>query len=311
MSKGCSTERPEPATRAALTTRLGRRLHERAIELFIMLNGVVAVIVLAGVFVLLAREGTPALFQPWEFLFGTKWYPISDPPVFNIFSFFVATFVVTGVATIIALPIGVGCAIYLAEIASSKVREVVKPLIELLSGVPSVVMGVIGLMLLSPVIQRMFDLDTGLCAMTAGVMLAFMKVPIVISIAEDALTAVPQEYREASYALGSNKWQTIRYVCVPAALSGITAALMLGVAMAIGETMTVLMVAGGSMALSLSPFEPMRPMTATIAAEISNATLGGDQYRALFAIGLVLFTITFFVNMVADSVMRRQKRKFS
>lgn len=278
-----------------------------------MLNGVVAVIVLVGVFILLVKEGLPAFFHtpPWEFLFGTKWYPISYPPVFNIFSFFVATFVVTGVATVIALPIGVGCAIYLAEIASSRVRDIVKPLIELLSGVPSVVMGVIGLMLLSPVIQRMFDLNTGLCAMTAGIMLAFMKVPIVISIAEDSLTAVPREYREASYALGSNKWQTIRYVCVPAALSGITAAIMLGVAMAIGETMTVLMVAGGSMALSLSPFEPMRPMTATIAAEISNATMGGAQYQALFAIGLVLFTITFFVNMLADSVMRRQKRKFS
>lgn len=313
MPESCNTKTRGPTTRAQLSTRFGRRLNERAIELFIMLNGVLAVVVLLGVFVLLAKEGAPAFYHtsPWEFLFGSKWYPISDPPSFNILSFLMATAAVTGVATVIALPIGVGCAIYLAEIASSRVRDTVKPLIELLSGVPSVVMGVIGLMLLSPVVQRTFDLSTGLCGMTAGIMLAFMKVPIVISIAEDAMTAVPREFREASYALGANRWQTIRHVCVPSALSGITAAAMLGVAMAIGETMTVLMVAGGSTALNLSPFEPMRPMTATIAAEINNATRGGDQYQALFAIGLVLFVITFVINMLADWVMRRQKRKFS
>jgi len=309
----CNPDRSEPATKAALSLKFGRRLNERGIELFIMLNGVLAVVVLLGVFVLLVKEGAPAFVNnsPWEFLFGSRWYPISDPPVFNTFAFFLATVVVTGVATIIALPIGVGCAIYLAEIASARVRDAVKPLIEMLSGVPSVVMGVIGLMLLSPVVQRTFDLNTGLCGMTAGIMLAFMKVPIVISIAEDALTAVPREFREASYALGANRWQTIRHVCVPAALSGITAAAMLGIAMAIGETMTVLMVAGGATAPNLSPLEPMRPMTATIAAEINNATRGDGQYQALFAIGLVLFVLTFIINMIADWVMRRQKRKFS
>jgi phosphate transport system permease protein len=311
--ESCTSQVRNRVTRDALRVRLRRRLHERAIELFILINGVVAVVVLLGVLALLIKEGFPAFYETplLEFLFGSKWYPISDPPVYNVFSFFAATLVVTGIATFVSLPIGVGCAIFLAEIASRTVRDIVKPLIEMLSGVPSVVMGVIGLMLLSPVVQQSFALNTGLCAMTAGIMLAFMKVPIVISVAEDALSAVPREFREASYALGANRWQTIRHVCVPAALSGIGAAVMLGVAMAIGETMTVLMVAGGSTSLSFSPFDPMRPMTATIAAEINNAVRGGPQYHALFGIGLVLFVITFFINIIADWIMVRQRRKFS
>jgi phosphate transport system permease protein len=288
------------------------RLREKGIELFILANGVLAVLVLIGIFILLLREGLPAFFytRPWDFLSGEKWYPVSDPPTFGILPFLAATMVVTTVATVFAVPIGVACAIFLADIAPERLRETVKPLIELLAGVPSVVMGVIGLIVLSTLIQHFFDLSTGLCALTAGIMLALMSVPIVVSISEDALTAVPKEYREASYALGATKWQTIRYVCVPAALSGITAAIMLGIGRAIGETMTVLMVAGGAIALSISPLEPMRPMTATIAAEINNAVRGGLQYQALFAIGLVLFILTFLVNLAAEQVLERQKRKF-
>lgn len=280
--------------------------------MFIAFNGILTVAVLAGIFLMLVKEGSPIFLYtpPWDFFFGSKWYPVSDPPTFNILSFFVATTVVTLIATILALPLGIGCAIYLAEVAPARVRETVKPLVELLAGVPSVVMGVIGLVLLSTVIREAFNLSTGLCGLTAGIMLALMSVPIVVSISEDALSAVPNEYREASYALGATKWQTIRCVCVPAALSGITAAVMLGVGRAIGETMTVLMVAGGAVALHLSPLEPMRPMTATIAAEINNAVRGGLQYQALFATGLVLFLITFAVNLVADWVLERQRRKF-
>ncbi len=288
------------------------RLREKGIELFIMANGVLAVLVLIGIFILLLKEGLPAFLytSPWDFLSGEKWYPVSDPPTFGILPFLTATMVVTAVATIFAVPVGVACAIFLADIAPERLRETVKPLIELLAGVPSVVMGVIGLIVLSTIVQQFFNLSTGLCALTAGIMLALMSVPIVVSISEDALTAVPKEYREASYALGATKWQTIRHVCVPAALSGITAAIMLGIGRAIGETMTVLMVAGGAIALNLSPLEPMRPMTATIAAEINNAVRGGLQYQALFAIGLVLFILTFFVNLAADQVLERQKRKF-
>jgi phosphate transport system permease protein len=285
---------------------------EKAVEVFILLNGLLAIAVLIGIFILLLIEGIPAFFHTpfWEFLGGTLWYPVSDPPVFGILPFFVATLVVTVISTAIAVPLGVACAIFLAEIAPDKVRETVKPFIEMLSSVPSVVMGVIGLILLSTWLQQALNLNTGLCALTAGVMLSLMSLPVVVSISEDALTAVPREFREASLALGATRWQTIRHVTVPAALSGITAAVMLGVGRAIGETMTVLMVAGGAVALNFSPLDPMRPMTATIAAEINNAVRGGIQYQALFAIGLVLFVLTFFVNFAADQVLERQKRKF-
>jgi phosphate transport system permease protein len=285
---------------------------EKAVELFILLNGLLAIAVLIGIFILLLIEGIPAFFHTpfWDFLGGTHWYAVSDPPVFGILPFIIATLVVTILSTIIAVPLGVACAIFLAEIAPEKVRETVKPFIELLSSVPSVVMGVIGLILLSTWLQQLLDLNTGLCALTAGIMLSLMSLPVVVSISEDALTAVPREFREASLALGATRWQTIRHVTVPAALSGITAAIMLGVGRAIGETMTVLMVAGGAIALNFSPLDPMRPMTATIAAEINNAVRGGLQYQALFAIGLVLFVLTFFVNFAADQVLERQKRKF-
>ncbi|HAV10770.1 MAG TPA: phosphate ABC transporter permease subunit PstC [Dehalococcoidia bacterium] len=293
--------------------RAGLRVREKVIELFILCNGILVVAVLIGILVMLLIEGIPAFSQTsvWDFFTGTKWYPVSNPPTFGIFTFFISTIVVTVIATILAIPLGVGSAIYLAEIAKPKIRETVKPLIELLAGIPSIVMGVIGLALVTTVVREAFNLNTGLCGLTAGIMLAFMSVPIVVSISEDALSTVPKEFREASYALGATKWQTIIHVCVPAALSGITAAIMLGIGRAIGETMTVLMVAGGAIALNFSPLEPMRPMTAVIAAEINNAVRGGAQYHALFAIGLALFILTFFVNFAADQVLERQRRKFA
>jgi phosphate transport system permease protein len=289
------------------------RLGEKFIEGWILLAGLVAIAVLLGIIGLLIKEGVPIFFDtsPWEFFFGTKWYPVSEPPTFGIMPFFVATLWVTIVATAISVPIGVACAAYLAEVAPGSVRETVKPVIELLAGIPSVVMGFIGLMLLSPLVQSIFNLNTGLCGLSAGIMLAFMSLPIIISVSEDALRAVPDEFRQASYALGANKWETIWYVCIPAALSGITAAVMLGVGRAIGETMTVLMVAGGALAVPVSPTDPMMPMTAAIASGIGNAVRGGLQYQALFAIGLILFILTLFVNLIADRVLERQKRKFA
>jgi len=248
---------------------------------------------------------------PWDFFFGTKWYPVSEPPTFGIAPFFAATLMVTLVATAIAVPVGVGCAAYLAEVAPARVRETVKPIVEILAGIPSIVMGFIGLMLLSPLVQSAFNLPTGLTGLTAGIMLSLMSLPIIVSVSEDALRAVPREFREASYALGATRWETIRHVCIPAALSGISAAIMLGVGRAIGETMTVLLVAGGALALPTSPAEPMMPMTAAIASGIGNAVRGGLQYHALFAIGLTLFVMTLGVNLVADRVLERQKRKFA
>jgi phosphate transport system permease protein len=166
-------------------------------------------------------------------------------------------------------------------------------------------------MLLSPLVQSAFNLNTGLCGFTAAIMLSMMSLPIIVSVSEDALQAVPDEFRQAAYALGATKWEMVRHVSIPAALSGITAAIMLGVGRAIGETMTVLMVAGGALAVPHSPTEPMMPMTAAIASGIGNAVRGGLQYQALFAIGLVLFIMTLSVNVIADRVLERQKRKFA
>jgi len=288
-------------------------LGEKFIEGWIFLAGLLAIAVLLGIIALLIKEGMPIFLHtpPWEFFFGTKWYPVSEPPTFGIMPFFVATLWVTVIATAISVPVGVACAAYLAEVAPDSVRETVKPVIELLAGIPSVVMGFIGLTLLSPLVQSAFNLNTGLAGLTAGIMLAFMSLPIIISVSEDALRAVPDEFRQASYALGANKWETIWHVCIPSALSGITAAVMLGVGRAIGETMTVLMVAGGALAVPISPTDPMMPMTAAIASGIGNAVRGGLQYQALFAIGLILFILTLAVNLLADRVLERQKRKFA
>ncbi|MFH1646984.1 MAG: phosphate ABC transporter permease subunit PstC [Chloroflexota bacterium] len=303
------------ATAGPALAGLGRRWRprEKLIEGWIVLAGLLTIVVLLGIIALLMKEGLPIFLHtpPWEFFFGTKWYPVSEPPTFGIMPFFVATFWVTLVATAISVPVGVACAAYLAEVAPARVRETVKPVIEILAGIPSVVMGFIGLMLLSPLVQSIFHLNTGLSGLTAGIMLSLMSLPIIISVSEDALRAVPDDFRQAAYALGATRWETIWHVSIPGSLSGITAAVMLGVGRAIGETMTVLMVAGGALAVPASPTDPMMPMTAAIASGIGNAVRGGFQYQALFAIGLSLFIITLAVNLLADRVLERQKRKFA
>ncbi len=289
------------------------RLGERVIEGWIFLAGMLAIVVLLGIIFILLKEGLPifAHTNPWDFLFGTRWYPLADPPVFGITPFFVSTLWVTLISTAVAVPVGVACAAYLSEVAPPKVSETVKPVIEILAGIPSVMMGFIGLALLSPFVQSLFNLPSGLCGLTAAIMLSLMSLPIIVSVSEDALHAVPKEFKEASYALGATKWETIWHVCIPSALSGIAAAIMLGVGRAIGETMTVLMVAGNALAVPASPTDPMTTMTAAIANSIGNAVRGGVQYQAIFAIGLVLFILTLAVNIIAERVLERQKRKFA
>lgn len=286
---------------------------ERFIEGWIFLAGFLSIIILLGIIGILLKEGLPvfAYASPWDFFFGDKWYPVSDPPVFGILPFFVSTLMITLIATVISVPVGVACAAYLSEVASPRVNEIVKPVIELLAGIPSVMMGFIGLALLSPLVQSAFNLNTGLCGLTASIMLSLMSLPVIVSVSEDALHAVPKEFKEASYALGATRWETIWHVCIPAALSGIAAAIMLGVGRAIGETMTVLMVAGGALAIPVSPVDPMTTMTSAIASGIGNAVRGGLQYQALFAIGLILFILTLAVNWIAEKVLERQKRKFA
>jgi phosphate transport system permease protein len=310
--------RLETSTTTAATDPAGglrrrHRLGERFIESWIFLAGILSIVILSGIVGILLKEGLPVFTYtpPWEFLFGSHWYSVATPPVFGTLSFIVSTLMVTAIATIIAVPVGVACAAYLSEVAPPRIATVVKTIVELLAGVPSVMMGFIGLMLLSPLVQSAFHLNTGLCGLTAAIMLSLMSLPIIVSVSEDALHAVPREFKEASYALGATRWETIWHVCIPSALSGITAAVMLGVGRAIGETMTVLMVAGGALAIPVSPTDPMTTMTAAIASGIGNAVRGGLQYQALFAIGLVLFIMTLAVNLFAEKVLEKQKRKFA
>ena len=293
--------------------RRRKRLADSLMEAFIRLNGFIAIGLLLGMLALLLRNGLPAFnhTSPWEFLSGSQWRTTSQSPAFGIAPLFVSTLWVSGISTALAVPIGVACAVYLAEAARPAVRELVKPVVELLSGIPSVVIGFIGLALLSPYVQGWFNLKTGLCGLTAAIMLSLMSLPIIVSVSEDALHAVPHTLREASLALGATRWETIIHVCLPGAASGIAAAVMLGAGRAIGETMTVLMLAGGALALPHSPTDPMMPMTATIASEIGNATHGSPQYHALFAIGIVLFTMTLFANLIASAVLKQQRRKFT
>ncbi len=309
------SERRPPIAKTGVehVLRRRRRWGERLIETWIFLNGLLSIAVLLSILVILAREGLPIFLDtpPWEFFLGTSWFPVSDPPTFGIVSFFVSTLMIVGVATAVAIPIGIGTAIYLAEVAPPKIRELVKPLIELLAGVPSVVMGFIGFMLLSPLVKSLFNLDVGFSGLAAGIMLSMMSLPIIISISEDALRAVPDEFRQAAYALGATRWETIRYVCVPAALSGVSAAVMLGVGRAIGETMIVLMVAGGALAVPYSPTQPMMPLTAAIASGIGEAVRRGLHFQALFAIGLIVFFMTLAISLIAERALVRQKRKFA
>lgn len=247
--------------------------------------------------------------NPINFLFGTAWYPTSEPaPQLGILSLIIGSLIVTIGAILVALPLGLAGAIYLSEVAHPAIRSVLKPAIEILAGIPSVVFGFFGLVVLVPFIQKSFNLVVGETALAGIIMLAIMSLPTVISVSEDALSAVPRSYREASLALGATRWQTIVQIVVPAGLSGVTAAAMLGVGRAVGETMTVLMVTGNAAQIPHSLLVPVRTLTATIAAELGEAPQGGLHYQALFAIGIVLFVITFLINVVADFVNARYRR---
>ncbi len=245
----------------------------------------------------------------WSFLTGSAWYPTAEPaPQFGILALILGSLLVTLGAIVVALPVGLAGAVYLSEVAHPTVRAILKPTIEVLAGIPSVVFGFFGLVVVVPFIQRLFDLNVGETALAGIIMLAIMSLPTIVTVSEDALGAVPRSYREASLALGATRWQTIVRVVVPAALSGVTAAAMLGVGRAVGETMTVLMVTGNAAQIPKSLLVPVRTLTATIAAELGEAPQGGDHYMTLFAIGIVLFVITFLINLVADLVSARYRQ---
>ena len=289
---------------------MNRQTKEIIIKYIFFLFALVSVIVLGLIVFSLFREGLPLFgkVSVKNFLFGMEWYPTYDPPSFGIFSLIVGSLIVTLLATVIAVPLGVLAAVYISEIAPPRIKEILKSVIELLAGLPSVVLGFFGMVIVAPWLQDTFDLPTGLNIVNASLILALMAIPTISSISEDALYSVPREFKEASYALGATKYETIIKVIIPAALSGISTAVMLGMARAIGETMVVLMVAGGSAAIPESLFDSVRPMPASIAAEMGETPYRSLHYSALFAIGMVLFFLTLAFNLVADYVANKFKQ---
>jgi phosphate transport system permease protein len=289
-------------------SKRGRK--EKIIRLFFVLVALASITVLFLILLFLFWEGLPIFGKvtPWDFLFGKFWYPTSDPPDFGIFPLIIASISVTALASIISIPLGVMTAFYLAEVASSRVREWVKPIVELLAALPSVVIGFFGMVIVAPFLQEILDIPTGLNLFNAALMLAFMSIPTICSLSEDAIFSVPKELKEASLALGATHWETIWRVIFPAAISGISTAVILGMSRAMGETMVVLMVAGGAGMIPTSIFDPVRPMPASIAAEMAEAPFRGDHYYALFATGIVLFLFTLLFNFLADHFAHKYRQ---
>ncbi len=289
---------------------IGRQSKERLIHWGFFLVGGTAILILGLILVFLIAEGLP-IFQKvsvQDFIFGELWYPTYDPPDFGILPLIMGSLAVTALSSAIAIPLGILSAIYLAEIARPRVRAVIKPIIELIEGLPTVVIGFFGMVIMAPVLQNAFGLATGLNMFNASIMLAFMAIPTITSVSEDAIFSVPGEVKEASMALGATHWETIFRVILPASLSGISTAVILGIARAIGETMVVLMVAGGAAIVPESIFDPVRPMPASIAAEMAEAPFRSNHYHALFGIGLVLFVFTFIFNLIADYLAQKHKQ---
>ncbi|WP_373077044.1 phosphate ABC transporter permease subunit PstC [Fusobacterium varium] len=241
-----------------------------------------------------------------EFLFGTRWISLSE--FYGLLPLLAGSFWVTLVALLISVPVGISTAVYISEYASPKARSILKVTIETMSAIPSVVLGFIGLYVLSGPIKNLFNLNSGLTALTGGIMLAFMAIPTIVSIADDSLNALDKSYKEASLALGANKIETIFNILLPAAFPGIFAGIMLGFGRIIGETLTVLMITGNSPILALSPLSPVRTLTATIAAEMGEVVQGSTHYYALFAIGIILFLISFITNSVADNFIQKSRK---
>ena len=288
-----------------------RKFKEFVIEKLIFLSGIASIVFVALIFIFLIREGL-SLFKTiglGDFLSGKLWYPISDPPKLGILPLILGSLLVTAGAIALAVPLGIASAFYIAEIAPPKIRDVLKSCIEVLSAIPSVVLGFIGIITLVPLIKKLFGIPTGLTALTGSIMLAFMALPTIISISEDAINSVPKEYKSGAIALGATHWQTLHRVVIHGALPGIIAASMLGIGRVFGETMAVMMVTGNAAVIPKSLLQPVRTLTATIAAEMGEAVRGSEHYFALFAIGIVLFVISFIINVTADLFLHRGKKR--
>ena len=303
--------------RAARSSDVDRRNRDwyldKLVQALVFLGGVSAIIFIIGIFVFITREGMGFLatdFEASEFFGSPNWRPTSDSnPTYGILALIAGTASVTGLAMLVAIPFSLGAAIFIAEFAAGRTREILKVLVELLAAIPSVVWGFIGLSIMNPLIIETFDVPVGLNVLNAGVILGLMAAPIMTSIAEDALKAVPDRYREAAEAMGATRWQVIRKVVLPAARNGLLGAVLLGVGRGFGETMAVLMATGHAVNIPTSVFDSVRALTATIAAELGETAVGSPHYQALFTIGIFLFVITFIINLSADLIVRGIRKK--
>ncbi|MFZ5800260.1 MAG: phosphate ABC transporter permease subunit PstC [Candidatus Omnitrophota bacterium] len=287
-----------------------RSIKESIIEGLIFLSGIISIIFVGMIFIFLFKESL-AFFKQIplkDFILGRYWYPISDPPKFGILPLILGSILVTFGAIVLAVPLGVAAAFYISEVAPQRIKDFLKAGVEMLAAIPSVVIGFVGMVTLVPLVKKLFHLPTGLTAFSGSIMLAFMAMPTIISISEDAINAVPRQYKEGALALGATAWQTMYRVTIYAALPGIIAASMLGIGRVIGETMAVMMITGNAAVIPHTFLQPVRTLTATIAAEMGETVYGSEHYFSLFAIGVVLFLITFVINITADVFLHKKKK---
>ncbi len=281
---------------------------DKGVQVLVFIGGISAIIFIIGIFAFVTKEGFGFIVHTMdigEFFGSPRWRPTSEWNVtYGIWAMIVGTASVTGLAMVVAIPFSLGAAIFIGEFATGKTRETLKVLVELLAAIPSVVWGFIGLSIMNSLIIQLFDVPIGLNILNAGIILGLMAAPIMTSIAEDALKAVPDRYREAAEAMGATRWQVIYKVVLPAAKNGLLGAVLLGVGRGFGETMAVLMATGHAINIPSSIFDSVRALTATIAAELGETAVGSDHYQALFTIGIFLFLITFLINLTADLIVR-------
>ncbi|MDP1853721.1 MAG: phosphate ABC transporter permease subunit PstC [Candidatus Omnitrophota bacterium] len=287
-----------------------RLFKEFIIEKLIFLSGIASILFVILIFVFLLKEGL-SFFKEinlFKFISGKHWYPISEPEQFGILPMILGSLLVTLGAIIFAVPLSIGAAFYISEVAPGKIKDILKAGIEMLAAIPSVVLGFIGMITLVPLVKNVLHLPTGLTAFSGSIMLGLMSMPTIISISEDAINAVPKSYKEGALALGATRWQAMYRVTIYAALPGIIAASMLGIGRVIGETMAVMMITGNAAVIPHTFFQPVRTLTATIAAEMGETVYGSMHYYSLFAIGIILFIITFIINITADMVLHRKHK---
>ncbi len=287
------------------------KLNDRIINSIIRICGYSSILFVLLILFFLLREGLPALAStPLKSLFSLRWYPIEG--YYGIIPLILGSLLVTIVATIIAIPFGIGTAVYLSEVAPPWIREILKPIVEILAGIPSVVLGFIGILVFVPFIRKFLDIPTGLTAFTGALLLGLISIPTIVSVAEDALNTVPNSYRQAALALGATRWQTIWNVTLPAAKSGVMTAIMLGIGRSLGETMAVMMVTGNAPTMPVhlnSLFMPVRTMTATIASEMGEVAAGSQHYQVLFLIGIILFLLSLVINIFASLISTKSRQR--